>query len=50
MVNSTIKLPVKMQDSKYMLDPNITYSDEGYIPDWEFMDTYMKGLPYGDRI
>ena len=26
------------------------YSDEGYIPDWEYMENFIKSLPFGDRI
>ena len=42
----TIKLPVK----KNLIDASHEYSDEGYIPDWEWIDAYMKSLPYSDRI
>lgn len=27
-----------------VIDPNKTYSDEGYIPDWQFMEDYIKAL------
>ena len=23
---------------------------KGYIPDWQWMENYIKGLPYSDRI
>lgn len=26
------------------------YSDQGYIPDWECMEYYIKKLPYADKI
>lgn len=44
-------LPIK-RDSKEMpiIDETHTYSPEGYIPDWEYMDRYIKTLPYSDRI
>lgn len=32
------------------IDETKEYSDEGYIPDWKFMEDYIKSLPYGDRI
>jgi hypothetical protein len=46
----TIKLPVKKNSSGYVIDKRRFYSDEGFIPDWEWMDNYMKSLPYSDRI
>ena len=33
-----------------LLDETHKYSDEGYIPDWDYMEKYIKSLPYGDRI
>ena len=48
---STIKLPIKHnQDGTSFIDKSKKYSDEGYVPDWEFMENYIKSLPYGDRI
>lgn len=37
MIKSTIRLPAKLKDDKY-------------VPDWDYMENYMKSLPYGDRI
>lgn len=34
----------------YILDKNKKYSDYRYIPDWKWMEIYMKSLPYGDRV
>lgn len=34
---TTIKLPVQ-------------YNEEEYVPDWKFMEQYIKSLPYGDRV
>ncbi len=46
-----IKLPVKRnQDSTIYIDNTHKYSEEGYVPDWEYMENYIKSLPYGDRI
>ena len=44
-------LPIKC-DSKGtpIIDETRTYSPEGYIPDWEYMEQYVKSLPYSDRI
>lgn len=46
----TLKLPVLMNGNDYVFDKNKKYSDKGYIPDWKFMENYIKSLPYGDRI
>lgn len=35
-MNEIIKLPVNSKDSK--------------VPDWEFMDRYIKSLPFGDKV
>ena len=46
----TLKLPVLMDGNNYVFDKNKKYSDKGYVPDWKFMENYIKSLPYGDRI
>lgn len=46
-----IKLPIqKDKNGNPIIDENKTYSEQGYIPDWQFMEDYIKSLPYGDRI
>ena len=46
-----IKLPILMAaDGTPVIDNSNEFSDEGYIPDWQFMEDYIKSLPYGDRI
>lgn len=48
---SVIKLPIQYNiDGTPFLDTSKKYSKEGYVPDWEFMENYIKSLPYGDRI
>lgn len=48
---SIVKLPVKCDDTgKPIKDSKKLYSDEGYIPDWEYMENFIKSLPFGDRI
>lgn len=48
---SVIKLPVKHNaDGTIFIDDEHTYSEEGYVPDWQFMEDYIKSLPYGDRL
>ncbi len=46
----TLKLPVLMNSNGYVFDKSKKYSDKGYIPDWKYMENYMKSLPYGDRV
>ena len=46
----TIKLPVKRNTDGIVFDKTHEFSDDGYIPDWEWMDSYMRSLPYSDRI
>ena len=48
---SIFKLPIKRgEDGKPIYDKDKTYSPKGYIPDWEYMENYIKSLPYGDRL
>lgn len=46
----TIKLPVLHDENGIVFDKTKEFSDEGYMPDWKWMDSYMKSLPYSDRI
>lgn len=47
----TLKLPVKYHaDGTVIVDKKYEFSDEGHIPDWEWMERYIKSLPYSDRI
>lgn len=46
-----ILLPVKCdKKGNKIIDMEKKYSNEGYIPDFEFMEKYMDSLHYGDRI
>ena len=46
-----IKLPVQHnEDGTIYIDENHTFSEKGYVPDWQFMEDYIKVLPYGDRL
>lgn len=50
-LSDIIKLPIKRDsDGKPVIDDNRTYSDSGYIPDWQYMEDYINSLPYSDRI
>jgi hypothetical protein len=46
----TIKLPVLSIEGKPVYDEKQEFSDDGFIPDWKWMEEYMKNLPYSDRI
>ena len=46
----TIKLPVLHDENGIVFDASHEFSDKGYIPDWEWINNYMKSLPYSDRI
>lgn len=49
--DTIIKLPIKRNPDKTpILDESKKYSEQGYIPDWTWMENYIKTLPYGDRI
>ena len=40
-----IKLPIQYNlDGSHVIDVNKIYSDYGYIPDWDFMEQYVKSL------
>ncbi len=46
-----ICLPIKRnEDNSPVIDTSKKYSDKGYIPDWQYMEDYIKSLPYGDRL
>lgn len=45
--NILIKLPVQHnKDGSITIDDNHEYSDDGFIPDWQFMEDYVKSLHY----
>lgn len=49
--NTMIKLPIQRDEKgNPIIDNSKKYSEKGYIPDWEFMENYIKTLPYSDRI
>ena len=45
-----IKLPVKMLEDKYVIDPEKKFSDYGYIPDFEFINIFMENIENAERI
>ena len=46
-----VKLPIQHNpDGSPVIDPDKAYSEDGYIPDWQYMEGYIKSLPYSDRI
>jgi hypothetical protein len=46
----SLKLPVLMDNGTQVIDETKKYSDRGFIPDWKWMENYVKNLPFGDRI
>lgn len=49
--STTLKLPIVLNDDGTpYVDETHKFSDDGYVPDWTFMENYIKSLPYGDRI
>lgn len=52
LIKSTLlKLPIQRDnDGTPIIDDNHTYSDSGYIPDWQYMEDYINSLSYSDRI
>ncbi|MGP4965406.1 restriction endonuclease subunit S [Psychrobacter celer] len=54
-VNNTkkikIKLPVALDDNgKYLYDDSYKFSENGYIPDFNYMENYIKQLPFGEHL
>lgn len=46
-----LKLPIERNaKNKPVIDENKIFSPKGYIPDWDFMENYIKSLPYGEKI
>lgn len=49
--STTLKLPIlHNDDGTPYVDTTHQFSNDGYVPDWTFMENYIKSLPYGDRI
>lgn len=46
----TVKLPVTKDSNGIVKDDKKVFSENGYVPDWELMESIVKELPYGDRI
>lgn len=44
--DTSIKLPIKKSNNLPIIDETYEFSDEGYIPDWKFMENYIKSLHY----
>lgn len=50
-LNDILKLPIQRDDKgNPIVDADKKYSDKGYVPDWQFMEDYIKSLSYSDRI
>lgn len=47
MKNSKLKLPIqKDANGKPIIDANKQFSDSGFLPDWVFMENFIKSLNY----
>ena len=45
LINAEIYLPVQHNaDGSIFIDNTKKYSDDGYVPDWQFMEDYIKSL------
>lgn len=45
--NIIIKLPIQYNsDGSPLLENTCKYSEQGYVPDWQFMEDYIKSLHY----
>lgn len=50
-MRETLRLPIQYDVSgNPLIDPSKKYSDDGYIPDWAFMEQYIGSLPGSDLI
>ncbi|KGI99873.1 MULTISPECIES: restriction endonuclease subunit S [Bacillati] len=46
-----LQLPIQRDETgNPVIDPTKQYHTDGYMPDWQFMEDYVRSLPYGDRI
>lgn len=51
MRETEICLPIKRYENNApVIDDTYSYSEQGFIPDWGFMENFIKNLPFGDRI
>lgn len=51
MIEAQIYLPIQLNaDGTPCIDNTHKYSDDGYVPDWQYMEDYIKSLPYGDKL
>lgn len=44
MKKTIVKLPACMNEEKYIIDEEKFYSDDGYIPDFSFMESFVSNL------
>ena len=49
--NMILSLPVcRNEDGSPIIDNSHKYSNEGYVPDFELMEEYIRNLPFGDIL
>ena len=51
-LGAVVKLlaPKKDENNSYLIDQYKKYSDEGYIPDWEYMEKFIERLETRERV
>ena len=45
-IGNTKRIKIKLPIKKDVIDKNKEFSDEGFVPDWQFMENYIKSLHY----
>lgn len=46
-----INLPIQLNDDGTpFIDETHKYSEDGYVPDWQFMEDYIKSLPFSCKL
>lgn len=46
-----LKLPIQKDSNGLpIIDAEFKFSDEGFIPDWKYMEKFVSKLHYGDRL
>ena len=41
-----IWLPILVDNGKEVIDSSLKYSNDGYIPNWDYMDKYIGAMTY----
>lgn len=49
-LNEYISLPIQYNNNLPFIDKTYRFSEEGFIPDWQYIKKYIESLPYSDRL